>query len=80
MGSRNFKIDAELEAALKQARVWSKFRQFPPLYQRVRAYNVSFYKKKNPETYRKSLERLMQETQKEHMYGEWNGYVRLLDY
>ena len=30
------------EAALKQARVYSKFKTFPALYQRTRGYNVSF--------------------------------------
>ncbi len=48
MGARSFKIDSDLEAAMKAARCWSKFRSFPPLYQRIRAYNVTFYKKRNP--------------------------------
>ena len=45
MGPRSFRVDREIEAAMKAARVWSKFRSFPALYQRVRAYNVAFYKK-----------------------------------
>ena len=44
MGARSFRVDADVEAALKKARVWSRFKSFPPLYQRVRAYNVAFYK------------------------------------
>ena len=40
MGPRSFKLDAEVESALKQARVYTKFKSFPPLYQRVRGYNV----------------------------------------
>lgn len=37
MGPRSFQVDPELAAALKQARAWSRFKAFPPLYQRVRA-------------------------------------------
>ena len=43
MGLRSFKIDPDVEAALKKARVWKKFKSFHPLYRRVRAYNVAFY-------------------------------------
>ena len=42
MGARSFQIDPDIEAAMKAARCWSKFKSFPPLYQRVRAYNVAF--------------------------------------
>lgn len=37
MGPRSFRIDTDIEAALKAARAWTKFRSFPDLYQRVRA-------------------------------------------
>ena len=77
MGPRSFRIDPELEAALKKARAWSRFKAFPPLYQRVRAYNVSFYKKRDPEKYERSLARLIEKTKKGEMYGEWNDHGRL---
>lgn len=80
MGVRSFKIDKDIEAALKSARVWSKFKSFPPLYQRVRAYNVVFYKTRNKEAYEKSLTHLIEETKKGNLFGEWNDYGRLLDY
>ena len=35
-GQHSFKFDPDIVAALKAARVWTKFRQFPPLYQRIR--------------------------------------------
>lgn len=79
MGARSFKVDPDIVAALKQARVWSKFRSFPPLYQRVRAGNVAFYKKRNPVVYEQTLSHLIAETQKGQMFGEWNDYGRLLD-
>ena len=62
MGPRSFRVDPEIEAALKRARVWTKFRRFPPLYQRVRAYNLWFYKTRLPDQYGASLARLIEET------------------
>lgn len=79
MGVRSFKIDADTEAALKEARVWSKFKSFPSLYQRVRAYNVYFYKKRNRQMYEKALKHLIEETKEGRMFGEWNDYGRLLN-
>ena len=78
LGPRSFKIDPDVVAALKKARVYSKFKAFPELYQRVRAYNVSFYKRIDKEQYQIALARLIQYTKKGEMYGEWNDYGRLL--
>ncbi len=80
MGPRSFKIDPDIEAAMKAARCWSKFKSFPPLYQRIRAYNVVFYKKRNPAMYEQTLSHLIYETKQGRMFGEWNDYGRLLDY
>ena len=80
MGPRSFHIDPDIEKALKDARVYSKFRAFHPLYQRVRAYNIAFYKGWNKPQYEKALKHLITETKKGKMYGEWNDYGRLLDY
>ena len=80
MGPRSFKIDEDLVQALKNARVYTKFKKFPPLYQRIRAYNVTFYKKRDPVAYKKALARLIEQTKQGKMYGEWNDYGRLLDY
>ena len=77
MGPRSFRVDPEIEAALKAARAWTKFRAFPPLYRRVRAYNVAIYKKRDPALYRKALDRLVEETKRGRMFGEWNDYGRL---
>lgn len=80
MGARSFRIDKDVEAALKAARVWTKFKSFPPLYQRVRAYNVAFYKKRDNQMYQQALAHLIEATKKGRMFGEWNDYGRLLDY
>lgn len=77
MGPRSFRIDPDIERALKDARVWSKFKSFPSLYQRVRAYNVAFYKKRGPQQYAEGLESLIAHTRRGEMYGEWNDYGRL---
>ena len=78
MGPNSFKIDPDIEKALKEAKVYSKFKRFPKLYQRIRAYNVAFYKSWNIPAYEKALSHLIEETRKGKMYGEWNDYGRLL--
>ena len=79
MGERSFRFDPDVVAALKAARCWTRFRTFPPLYQRIRAYNVAFYKQRDPAMYRKTLRHLIDETRKGRMFGEWNDYGRLLN-
>ena len=78
MGVRSFRIDSEIEAALKAARAWTKFKRFPELYQRIRAYNVAFYKKRDRAMYEKTLAHLVEETKQGRMFGEWNDYGRLI--
>ena len=80
MGPRSFRIDPDLQRALANARAWSKFRSFPALYQRVRAYNVTFYKDRDPATYPRALTNLVAHTKRGEMYGQWNDYGRLLEY
>ena len=72
--------DIDVINALKKARVYSKFKAFPPLYQRVRIYNVSFYKNKDHKQYVAALNHLIEKTKRNEMYGEWNDYGRLLNY
>lgn len=79
MGPRSFRIDPDIEMAMKKARCWSKFRSFPALYQRIRAYNVAFYKKRNPKAYENALAHLIEETKAGRMFGEWNDYGRLVE-
>ena len=79
MGPRSFRVDPDVERALKDARCWSAFKKFPPLYQRVRAYNVAFYKG-DQQAYERALANLIAHTKKGEMFGEWNDYGRLLDY
>ena len=78
MGVRSYRIDEQIKTALKAARAWTTFCSFPPLYQRIRSYNVTFYRERNPELYRKALAHLVEQTKRGCMYGEWNDYGRLL--
>ena len=80
MGVRSFKIDKDVETALKSARVWTTFKSFPSLYQRIRAYNVAFYKTRDKGIYEQALLHFITETKAGRMFGEWNDYGRLLDY
>lgn len=80
MGPRSFRIDPETEAALKQARVWSKFKALPPLYQRVRASNIKFYRDRGIDGYERMLEHTIETARKGETFGEWNDFGRLLEY
>ena len=77
MGERSFKFDSDIVTALKSARCWTKFRQFPSLYQRIRAYNVAFYKQRDKAMFHQTLQHLIDETRQGRMFGEWNDYGRL---
>ena len=78
MRVESFKFDEEIVKEMKKARVWAKFQAFPPLYQRVRAYNVSFYKTWNRAAFDKALANLIEHTREGKLFGNWNDYGRLL--
>ena len=74
-----FTPDPEVVFSLKAAGVWETFCTFPPLYQRVRLYNVAFYKGRNKEAYDRALAHLIDQTAKGRLFGEWNDYGRLTE-
>lgn len=78
--SMRYKEDVDVVNELKKARVYSKFKSFPPLYQRVRMYNVAFYKNRDKKVYESALKHLIEKTKNGEMFGEWNDYGRLLNY
>lgn len=80
MSLDGFVIDAEILDALKSEPViWENFCDFPSLYQRVRVDTIQI-KKKQPELFHSRLQKLLDNTRKGIMYGEWNDNGRLLDY
>ena len=64
MGKRSFKMDPEIREILKKNRLWSMFCSFPPLYQRVRIYNLVFQRNRDRNAYEKNLMHLLEETRK----------------
>ena len=64
MGKRSFNPDKEVVAALKAAGVWSRFRTFHPLYQRIRLSNLAFCKVRHPSSYARMLSHVIEETRK----------------
>lgn len=70
-------LDGEVIECLKVAGVWEVFSNFPKLYQEIRISNIVFYRNRQPETYEKMLDKLISETEKGKLYGEWNDYGRL---
>ena len=80
ISEKGFNIDIDiLEALKKDERVWAIFHKFPSLYQRVRIDTIQI-KKKNPQLFQKRLEKLIENTKKGIVYGEWNDNGRLLNY
>ena len=75
-----FVMDEDVKAELQNAGVLDKLPAFPPLYVRVRTYNVAFFKKRDKKAYERALAHLIEETKKGKMFGEWNDYGRLIEY
>ncbi|MDD3416685.1 MAG: thymidylate synthase [Clostridia bacterium] len=79
MSSNGFVIDEDILKALKaDSVVWENFNKFPPLYQRVRIDTIQI-KKKQPELFQSRLKKLIENTRKGIMYGEWNDNGRLIE-
>ncbi|MGL5244570.1 MAG: YdeI/OmpD-associated family protein, partial [Sarcina sp.] len=75
-----FKIDEEIIHAMKENPIaWNNFKDFPPLYQRIRIDTIQSYKKQ-PEIFNKRLKKLIENSEKGVMYGEWNDNGRLTNY
>ena len=79
MSAKGFVIDnAVLEALQKDKEIWNNFQQMPPLYQRVRIDTIQI-KKKQPELFKKRLQKFLDNTKAGIMFGEWNDNGRLLE-
>lgn len=78
MSDAGFIIDEDILKALKaDEEVWEKFQKFPVLYQRVRIDTIQI-KKKQPQLFQSRLKKLIENTKKGVMYGEWNDNGRLM--
>ena len=79
MGPRSFRFDPHVVADLKAARVWAAFRRLPPLYQRVRASNLAFYRTRYPQGYQRMLEHTVETAKLGKTFGDWTDYGRLAE-
>lgn len=80
MSLSSFAIDTDILNALKaDNEVWENFLKFPALYQRVRIDTIQI-KKKQPDLFQSRLKKLIDNTKKGVMYGEWNDNGRLINY
>lgn len=80
MRPESFTIDEEIESALKRdPQVYENFLNFPELYRRIRIDNIQGYKSYDRELFDKRLEKFIQNTRDNKMYGQWNDNRRLLD-
>lgn len=80
MTPAGFVIDEEILKALQaDSAVWNNFKNFPPLYRRVRIDTIQI-KKKQPELFKSRLEKFILNTKQNIMFGEWNDNGRLIDY
>lgn len=80
MSPSGFSIDGDILRALQaDDTVWQNFCQFPALYQRVRIDTIQI-KRKQPQLFQSRLQKLIDNTRKGVMFGEWNDNGRLLNY
>ncbi|MBU9674241.1 YdeI/OmpD-associated family protein [Planococcus sp. CP5-4] len=81
MRPESFTIDPEIEARLKEdPQVYENFMNFPELYRRIRIDNIQGYKGNDRYIFDKRLDKLIQYTRNNKMYGQWDDNGRLSDY
>ncbi|WP_195923191.1 aldo/keto reductase [Lactobacillus crispatus] len=81
MSEDAFKIDPDIKAAFDENLIaWENFQKFPKLYQRVRIDSIQRNKKKDQAVFDKRLKKLIEQSEKNKMFGQWNNYGRLLEY
>ena len=80
MSERGFGIADDILCRLKaDATVWRNFEALPALYRRVRIDNIQ-RARKNAELFEKRLQKFIDNTRRNVMYGGWNDNGNLLSY
>jgi len=75
-----FSIDQAIEDRLKEDdQLYQNFINFPDLYKRIRVEAIQGYKHE-PAIFNKRLDKFIENTRQNKMYGPWNDNGRLLDY
>lgn len=79
MNSNSFVIDKFIEKKLKEdVLVYKNFINFPELYRRVRIDTIQQVKNQQ-ELFMKRLDKFIENTKQDKMYGSWNDNGRLID-
>lgn len=79
MSSNSFVIDKVIEKKLKEdVLVYKNFMNFPELYRRVRIDTIQQVKNQQ-ELFMKRLDKFIENTKQDKMYGSWNDNGRLID-
>ena len=79
MAPEAFQIDSEiLDALLREPETYAHFLNFPRLYRHVRIDTIQI-KKNQPDLFKSRLEKLLEHTRANRMYGEWHDGGRLLE-
>ncbi len=59
--------------------IYENFMNFPELYRRIRIDTIQQVRKQ-PDLFEKRLEKLIENTRNNKMYGSWNDDGRLINY
>ena len=79
MAPEAFQLDSEiLDALRREPETYAHFLNFPRLYRHVRIDTIQI-KKNQPDLFKSRLEKLLEHTRANRMYGEWHDGGRLLE-
>lgn len=79
MTAASFKIDTIIVERLKEEmETYEIFLTFPELYRRIRIDTIQNYKQQ-PELFEKRLDKFIENTKANKMYGAWHDEGRLLE-
>ena len=76
---KEFYIDEDIQAAFENNKIaYYNFKKMPILYQKVRIDTIQRYKK-NRETFERRLKKLIDNCEKNILFGEWNDNGKLIE-
>ena len=77
--AKEFYIDEDIQAAFENNKIaYYNFKKMPILYQKVRIDTIQRYKK-NRETFERRLKKLIDNCEKNILFGEWNDNGKLIE-
>lgn len=79
MRLESFEVNIDIEKRLKEDnQTFENYMSFPELYRRIRVDNIQ-REKNNSEVYLKRLNKFIENTRLNKIYGSWNDNGRLLE-